>query len=152
MEPSQEGRPACGNKIKRPPNAYILFSREWRKKIAALYTTERSTDISMRLGLMWNALPVEERQKYHDLQQLAAKEHSLKHPGYSYNPHKARRQKAAQVDAHSVLRMQVCRLEAQLADKDAEISRLRSLVIKVLKEYHTAEIEGLQPSCRQKVS
>ncbi|XP_023707006.1 sex-determining region Y protein [Cryptotermes secundus] len=102
MEPSQEGRPACGNNIKRPPNAYILFAKEWRKKIAALYTTERSTDISIRLGNMWHSLTSEEKQKYFDLGRLTAQEHGQRYPDYSYNPLEARRQKAAHVGAHRV--------------------------------------------------
>ncbi|PNF34290.1 hypothetical protein B7P43_G16492 [Cryptotermes secundus] len=97
MEPSQEGRPACGNNIKRPPNAYILFAKEWRKKIAALYTTERSTDISIRNGLIQSC-------KSHcyslDMEDLIL--NNLCKFNYSYNPLEARRQKAAHVGAHRV--------------------------------------------------
>lgn len=42
------------------------------------------------------------------------------------------------------LRMQVCRLEAQLVDKEAEISRLRSQLSSDLKPDRTAEIERLR--------
>jgi hypothetical protein len=41
MEPLEDGLPASGARenIRQPPNSYILFSKEWRKKLAAQYPT-----------------------------------------------------------------------------------------------------------------
>jgi hypothetical protein len=35
-------------KIRRPPNAYIIFAREWRQKLAAKYPEEECIEISVR--------------------------------------------------------------------------------------------------------
>jgi hypothetical protein len=35
-------------KIPRPPNAYILFSREWRREVAAENPMEKAQEISTR--------------------------------------------------------------------------------------------------------
>jgi hypothetical protein len=35
-------------KISQPPNGYILFSREWRRKLATIYLKEKSSEISVR--------------------------------------------------------------------------------------------------------
>jgi hypothetical protein len=40
--------PEKTRKIPRPPNAYILFSRERRKEVAAENPTEKAQEISMR--------------------------------------------------------------------------------------------------------
>jgi hypothetical protein len=35
-------------KIRRPPNAFIIFAREWRHLLAAQFPTERNQEISKR--------------------------------------------------------------------------------------------------------
>jgi hypothetical protein len=40
--------PAATKNIRSPPNAYILFSQEWRKAVAASYSGEKNVDISKR--------------------------------------------------------------------------------------------------------
>lgn len=35
-------------KIPRPPNAFMLFANEWRKKLAFQYPRESNKDISVR--------------------------------------------------------------------------------------------------------
>jgi hypothetical protein len=41
------GKPKDG-KVRRPPNSYILFSREWRRKLSTKHPGEKSSDISVR--------------------------------------------------------------------------------------------------------
>jgi hypothetical protein len=41
-------KPKDGGKVRRPPNSFILFTKEWRSKLATQYPEERNTDISMR--------------------------------------------------------------------------------------------------------
>ncbi|XP_023710047.1 transcription factor SOX-8 isoform X2 [Cryptotermes secundus] len=94
--------PASRMNIKRPPNGYILFCKEWRRRLATQYATEKSSEISIRLGKMWHALTSVEEQKYLNLGRLTAQEHGQRHPDYSYNPIEAQRQKAAHVGAHRV--------------------------------------------------
>jgi hypothetical protein len=38
----------AAGKIRRPPNAFIIFANEWRQKLAAQYPAERNKDISIR--------------------------------------------------------------------------------------------------------
>jgi hypothetical protein len=39
---------AANEKIPRPPNAYIIFAKEWRKKVATEYPLERNISINKR--------------------------------------------------------------------------------------------------------
>jgi hypothetical protein len=35
-------------RTRRPPNAFILFGKEWRKKVAAQFPLEKNKNISVR--------------------------------------------------------------------------------------------------------
>jgi hypothetical protein len=41
-------KPKDGEKIRRPPNSFILFTKEWCPKLATQYPEERNRDISVR--------------------------------------------------------------------------------------------------------
>ncbi|XP_023713699.1 transcription factor SOX-6 [Cryptotermes secundus] len=77
-------------RIRRPPNAFIIFGNEWRRKLAAEYPEESNKNISVRLGNMWRAMKSEEKKKYMDMACQANAEHKEKYPGYTYNPKEAR--------------------------------------------------------------
>ncbi len=44
-------------KIPRPPNAFMIFANEWRRKLATQFPNESNKEISVRLGIMWKNLP-----------------------------------------------------------------------------------------------
>ncbi|XP_021927988.1 sex-determining region Y protein-like [Zootermopsis nevadensis] len=80
-------------KIRRPPIAFMLFSNEWRKKIAIKHPGESNRQISVRLGLMWKAMEGVQKIEYFTLARQADAEHKKKYPDYVYNPKEVRRQK-----------------------------------------------------------
>ncbi|KAJ9584428.1 hypothetical protein L9F63_021228, partial [Diploptera punctata] len=69
-------------KIPRPPNAFMLFANEWRKKLAVEFPRESNKDISVRLGAMWKTMLKEEKEKYFTLAREVDAEHKRKYPGY----------------------------------------------------------------------
>lgn len=81
-------------KIPRPPNAFILFSNKWRKKMAEQHPWETNMEISKRLGLMWKSINDEEKGVYVALARKADEKHKKDYPGYVYNPKEARVRKA----------------------------------------------------------
>ncbi|CAG0881121.1 unnamed protein product [Darwinula stevensoni] len=80
--------------IPRPPNAFMVFAKEWRPKLAQQFNQESNKDISVRLGQVWKALDAEEKRKYYALSHVAEEDHKQKYPGYVYNPREARLRKA----------------------------------------------------------
>lgn len=56
------GKSACTavsepkEKIPRPPNAFMIFANEWRRKLATQHPNESNKEISVRLGVMWKNL------------------------------------------------------------------------------------------------
>jgi hypothetical protein len=86
-------------RIRRPPNAYIIFAKEWRKKLTAQYPGETSKQISTLLGIMWKSLSKEKRERYMDISRKLDAEHKKKYPDYVYCPNAARIQKALRAEA-----------------------------------------------------
>ncbi|KDR76959.1 hypothetical protein GALMADRAFT_246110 [Galerina marginata CBS 339.88] len=81
------GRKKPLNHIPRPPNAFILFRSSFIKSrhVSTGVETNHST-LSKIIGLTWQSLPHEERQKWHARAKLAQDEHKRKYPQYSFKP------------------------------------------------------------------
>jgi hypothetical protein len=68
-------------KIRRPPNAYIIFASEWHRNLAEQYLEEGNKKISIRLGKMWQCLNFDENTKYFDLAWNIDQKHRQRYPG-----------------------------------------------------------------------
>ncbi|KAJ1529822.1 hypothetical protein ONE63_006563 [Megalurothrips usitatus] len=82
------------DRIPRPPNAFMLFANEYRKKLSCENPRESNKDISVRLGTMWKSMTKEKKDTYFELARLVDAEHKKKYPDYVYNPKEARLRKA----------------------------------------------------------
>ncbi|XP_052131244.1 transcription factor SOX-3-like [Frankliniella occidentalis] len=93
---AQSGSGAASRKdrIPRPPNAFMLFANEFRKKLSCENPRESNKDISVRLGTMWKMMTKEKKDTYFELARLVDAEHKKKYPDYVYNPKEARLRKA----------------------------------------------------------
>ncbi|XP_023214624.1 transcription factor Sox-3-like [Centruroides sculpturatus] len=80
-------------KIPRPPNAFMIFGREYRKKLHQEFPNCPNQVISVRLGKMWRDLTKERKEEYYRKAKLADIEHKKKYPDYVYNPKEARARK-----------------------------------------------------------
>lgn len=72
--------------IKRPMNAYMVWSRKERRRIAEECPRMLNSEISKRLGTEWNLLPVEKKKPYIDEAKRLRMEHKKEHPEYKYQP------------------------------------------------------------------
>uniref|UniRef100_A0A1B6MU69 HMG box domain-containing protein n=1 Tax=Graphocephala atropunctata TaxID=36148 RepID=A0A1B6MU69_9HEMI len=77
-------------KIPRPPNAFMIFANDFRRKLALKYPVESNKDISVRLGSMWKNLDPDSKEMYYSAARKADEEHKQKYPGYYYSPKEAR--------------------------------------------------------------
>ena len=75
------------NHIPRPPNAFILFRSAFIKSrhVSTGVETNHST-LSKIIGMTWQNLPEEERQKWHARAKVAQDEHKRMFPQYSFRP------------------------------------------------------------------
>lgn len=83
-----------GHRIPRPPNAFMIFANEWRKRLALENPTESNKQISVRLGKLWKSMTTEDKAAYFTASRKADEEHKLKYPNYFYSPKEARLRKS----------------------------------------------------------
>ena len=77
----REEEPESGEKIKRPMNAFMIWSREQRAILARQNPGMTNADISVRLGNMWNDLDYDVKQGFFDEANRLKLQHRKDHPG-----------------------------------------------------------------------
>ncbi|XP_023321666.1 transcription factor sem-2 [Eurytemora carolleeae] len=76
------------NHIKRPMNAFMVFSHIERKKIVELNPDIHNAEISKQLGKRWKALDEEKRKPFVDEAERLRQLHMQEYPDYKYRPRK----------------------------------------------------------------
>ena len=83
------------NHIKRPMNAFMVWSQLERRKIIAVTPDKHNAEISKELGRRWKNLPDELRQPYIDEAEKLRVLHQREYPDYKYKPKKKAKATAA---------------------------------------------------------
>ena len=76
------------NHIKRPMNAFMVWSQLERRKIIEVTPDKHNAEISKELGRRWKLLPEEARQPYIDEAERLRILHQKEYPDYKYKPRK----------------------------------------------------------------
>eukprot|EP00111_Clytia_hemisphaerica_P019999 TCONS_00058973-protein len=74
--------------VKRPMNAFMVWSQIERKKMAESYPDMHNAEISRRLGKQWKMLTDDDRRPYVIRSEKLREEHMRRHPDYKYRPKK----------------------------------------------------------------
>ncbi|XP_071946741.1 uncharacterized protein [Antedon mediterranea] len=81
------------SKIKRPMNAFMVWAKEHRPILANVFNGLTNSQISVKLGEMWNALPKDQKQGYYDKADIIKRQHKRDFPGWVYQPRPAKKRR-----------------------------------------------------------
>ena len=79
--------------IKRPMNAFMVWARDRRAKLATEMPQANNAEISVQLGRMWASMCENDKKPYYDEAEKIKNQHRRDYPGWVYKPAQAKRRK-----------------------------------------------------------